>query len=299
MTVFALVQKLSGTEAIYWLHKPRFGGAIFGPFTNRNHFAAHINMALGVALGLLLTVARAPDEEALPTWRRRLSWLLSNRGSRIALLGSAALLMAAAVFVTLSRGGILALVASAALVVMVLVVCQGGLVGAMLVLGGIWLFARSVLSRLRRAAPGPRLFAIGLAVGLAAIAMHSALDYSLHRPANALLLAAVCAMALAAVHLPTVSRVRPWGIAVRSLAVVCLCLLAALVLLSMGVSHGRAVLFLYLASVSLCGAAMLMTIERAASAPTGGSTRPSALRRSRDSRSRVSGSSSSACAGRL
>ena len=283
MTVFALVQKFSGTDAIYWFHKPRFGGAIFGPFTNRNHFAAHINMALGVALGLLLTMTRAPEEEALPTWRRRLSWLLSNRGSRIALLGFAALLMAA---------------------------------------------------------PGPRLFAIGLAVGLAAIAMHSALDYSLHRPANALFLAAgaclfvsitmflvslmfgqtLCMVLMACLsgailgfllfnfH-PASIFLGDSGSMLLGLLVGALCLLGTSkatatgaqlipvialglplldttlailrrwsrklpvsaadrhhvhhVLLSMGVSHRRAVLFLYLASVSLGGAAMLMTVERA------------------------------------
>jgi len=69
LAVFALIQKLSGTSDIYWFRTPRFGGMIFGPFTNRDHFAAHMNMAFGLTLGLLLAASRAPELRALPTWR--------------------------------------------------------------------------------------------------------------------------------------------------------------------------------------------------------------------------------------
>ena len=340
MTVFALIQNFSRADAIYWFHKPRFGGAIFGPFTNRNHFAAHVNMAFGIALGLLLTATRAPEEQSLATWRKRLAWLISNRGSQIALLGFAALLMAAAVCVTLSRGGIISLAISAALVGGAVLVCQGslrrkmlvvagacvvtalvvlavrwlswhpllerlatladvardplsdsrtiatrdtlrvfgaspffgcgfgtfrhvfpafqsqgiqggrwlhahndyaqllaegGVVGVLLVLGGVWLLARSIVSRFSRTTADSRWFVVGVALGLSTIAVHSFFDYSLHRPANALLLAALCGMSLAVVHLPTVPRARPWGVAVRALAVASLC---ALIIFALAGSSG-------------------------------------------------------------
>jgi hypothetical protein len=69
MAVLGVVHELSGDRAILWFHVPRFGGSIFGPFTNRNHFAAHMNMAFGVGLGLLLAATgtrRLPGEVS---WR--------------------------------------------------------------------------------------------------------------------------------------------------------------------------------------------------------------------------------------
>ena len=323
MTVLALIQNFSRADAIYWFHKPRFGGAIFGPFTNRNHFAAHVNMALGVALGLLLVGARAPGEPALPTWRSRLAWLFSDRASRLALLGFAVLLMGASVCATLSRGGIVSLVASLALVGAVLLLqkgmrrglrvlagvalligvavrwlswhplierlttlaevardpfsntrsvathdtlslfgasplvgsgfgsfqhvfpifqspavqigrwlhahndyaqllAEGGCVAAVLAVVAVLAFGRTLAARLPKMTVSSRLFLCGLAAGIVAIGLHSFVDYSLHRPANAFLLSALCAMAVAVAHLPTAVAARPWNAAVRAVALVCL-----------------------------------------------------------------------------
>jgi O-antigen ligase len=302
MAVFALVQKFSGTQDIYWFHTPRFGGSIFGPFTNRNHYAAHMSMAFSLSLGLLLALSRVPEFRALRTWRERLAWLSTGKASRITLTGFAAALMGASVCVTLSRGGITSLaaalgvigvlvalrstvpnrgrvVATVALLVVVAVVwlgwqpvverlgtlaevardpmfdsryaatrdtlrifaaapafgcgfgsfqyvfprfespgiqfgrwlhahndwvqllAEGGIVGAFLVLLSALLFVRTVIGEFSKASAEGRLFAVGPAVGLAAIALHSFVDYSLHKPANAWLLAALCGMVVGAVHL--------------------------------------------------------------------------------------------------
>lgn len=302
MVVFALLQKFSGTHSIYWFHTPRFGGAIFGPFTNRNHFAAHMNMAFGVTLGLLLAASRVPELRALRTWREKLAWLSTAKASRITLLGFAAVLMGAAVCVSLSRGGITSLAAAlgtvgafmalrsvvpkrgrvvAAVVLLVVaaviwlgwqpvverlgtlaeaardplsngrtvatrdtlrlfstsplfgsgfgsfqhvfpkfqsasiqfgrwlcphndyaqLLAEAGVVGALLaVLAGV-LFIRTVRTQFSKATNGARLFAGGLTVSLVAIALHSFVDYSLHKPANAFLLATLCGMLVAAVSL--------------------------------------------------------------------------------------------------
>ncbi len=109
MALFAVVQSLSGTHRIYWFHAPRFGGSIFGPFTNRNHYAEQMNMLLGVTLGLLLAGGAA---EVRGTWRQKLAYLTSGAGARVALLGFGAVLMAASVCLTLSRGGISSLAAA-------------------------------------------------------------------------------------------------------------------------------------------------------------------------------------------
>jgi O-antigen ligase len=301
MAVFALLQKFSGTTNIYWFHTPRFGGQIFGPFTNRDHFACYMNMAFGLTLGLLLAASRVPEFQAFRTWREKLVWLSSGKASRITLLGFAAALMGATVCLTLSRGGITSLAASLGIVgvavslrsatpnrgrvmaaIALLVVAavvwlgwrpvverlgtladvakdplgnirsvttldtlrlfgtcpifgcgfgsfqyvfpifqspsiqigrfwhahndiaqlfaEGGVVGAALVaLAGI-LFIQAIRKRFRAAATSGRLFAGGLAVGITAAFLHSFVDYGLHKPANAFLLATLCGMVVAAVH---------------------------------------------------------------------------------------------------
>jgi O-antigen ligase len=309
MAVFGLAQKFSGTSDIYWFHTPRFGGDIFGPFTNRNHFAAYTNMTLGVTLGLLMASSRAPSFQALTTLREKVAWLSTSKGGPMALLAFGAALMAAAVCVSLSRGGISSLAASlgiaggaAALtskdalhkrgrivgavglltVAAVLwlgwqpvvgrlgtlvqvakdplgnsratatldtvrmfcaapvlgsgfgtfqhvfpvfqspsiqfgrwphahndyaqLLAEGGVVGALLALLAGCLFVAAVWRRFAQATAEARLLVAGLAVGILALAVHSLFDFSLHKPAVALLLAALCGMSVAAVHLPARAR---------------------------------------------------------------------------------------------
>lgn len=302
MTVFGLVQKFSGTHDLYWFHTPRFGGSIFGPFTNRNHFAGYMNMAFGATLGLLLAASRATTFKPFRNWREKLAWLSTGRASRITLLSFAAVLTGATVLVTLSRGGIVSLAASLGVVgtfvavrnavpnrgriivaVVLLVVAavvwlgwervaeqlgtlaevakdplstdravaardalrifttsplfgagfgsfqhvfpvfqsqsiqfgrwlhahndyvqllaEGGVMGTSLVLLAGALFVRTVHTGFAKATAEGRLLVGGLSVGVLAIALHSFVDYSLHKPANALLLAALCGMSIAAVNL--------------------------------------------------------------------------------------------------
>ncbi len=299
MALFAVAQSLSGAHRLYWFHTPRFGGSIFGPFTNRNHYAEQMNMLLGVTLGLLLANGAA---QARGPWRQRLAWFTSGPGARVGLLGFGAVLMAASVCLTLSRGGISSLAAAlgvvggvlalrrgapvrggalAAVAVLALgvvlwlgwrpvvdrlgtlaavaheplrdtravgtldtlrlfttaplmgsgfgsfqhafsifqdpsiqgerwlhahdeyaqLLAEGGVLGALLFAVAAGAFLLHVGRRLRAATEQGRLMACGLAVAVLAVALHSLVDYGLHRPANAFLLAAVCSMAVACVHL--------------------------------------------------------------------------------------------------
>jgi O-antigen ligase/ribosomal protein S18 acetylase RimI-like enzyme len=113
MAVFAVAQRFSGTRAIYGFYHPRYGGSIFGPFTNRNHYAAYMNMAFGVAVGLLLASLRTHDRKALKTWAGWRYWFTEGVERR-ALLAFEAAFMAASVCVSLSRGGIASLAVSVA-----------------------------------------------------------------------------------------------------------------------------------------------------------------------------------------
>ena len=307
IAVLGIIHKFSGDRTIFWFHVPRFGGAIFGPFTNPNHYAAYANMAFGTALGLLLTATATAKLRARKTWRQKVAWLSTGKASQAILLAFAAILMGASVCVSLSRGGITSLaaslglagvfvtlsgaapnrgriVAAVALLVVAAVVwlgwqpvvkelgtlaeidpvggsrteatlatlrifrtwpvfgcgfgsfqhvfpafqgpsiqfgrwlhahndyaqliAEGGIVGVLLVVLTAVVLVRLVRKRFSKAAREGRLFVGGLAVGLAAIALHSFVDYSLHKPANAFLLATLCGMSVAAAHLRSEQKKR-------------------------------------------------------------------------------------------
>jgi O-antigen ligase len=87
---FALAQELTGNGKIFWVVHPRFGGAIYGSYVNRNHYAGLIEML--VPIPLVLSMGN----------------LL--KGANRALAACCAILMAATIFLSGSRGGMLAFV---------------------------------------------------------------------------------------------------------------------------------------------------------------------------------------------
>ena len=303
MALIAIVHRFSGSREIFWFHTPRHGGNVFGPFSNRNHFAAHLNMLFGLSLGLFLAASRIGQELAPGSWRERLAWLSTKRASRIALSAFAAVLLGGAACLSLSRGamaglalslGLLALAAGFAFredrhvritvgAVFLLVaagviwlgwrdivarlgslaavaadpfgdfryvvtadtlnifgacplwgcgfgafrhvfpmfqqpglqwrwlhahnewaqlLAEGGMVGAFVFLLIVALWARTLVRRLRGGRREAVLFVFGTAVGIVALGLHSVVDYSLRKPANAFLLAAVAGLCVAAAHLP-------------------------------------------------------------------------------------------------
>jgi O-antigen ligase len=50
LSFFAVLQSLSANGKIYWLRTPRFGGWIYGPFVNHNHYAGLMEMLVPVPL---------------------------------------------------------------------------------------------------------------------------------------------------------------------------------------------------------------------------------------------------------
>jgi O-antigen ligase len=103
LAAFALVQGLSSTTRLYWLRTPRFGGWIYGPYVNHNHYAGLMEMLVPIPLVFSLT--------------------RGARGSRKTMAGIAAALMAGTIFLSGSRGGMVAFLVQAG--VLALAVLRG------------------------------------------------------------------------------------------------------------------------------------------------------------------------------
>jgi len=54
ISLFGIVQNISGTRKLYWWREMTYGGALFGPFVSRNQFATYAGVCLFVGLGLLV-----------------------------------------------------------------------------------------------------------------------------------------------------------------------------------------------------------------------------------------------------
>ena len=88
VAVFAVLQSLSASGKLYWIRTPRFGGWIYGPYVNHNHYA-----------GLMEMLTPIPLVYAFSRYAHgRKKWLAA----------SAAAFMGATVFLSGSRGGMTA-----------------------------------------------------------------------------------------------------------------------------------------------------------------------------------------------
>lgn len=84
---FALIQSITSNGKLYWVRHPRFGGKIYGPYVNRNHYAGLMELLFPFALVVFFSPGIRPRQK---------------------LLGAlAAILMASTIFTCGSRGGML------------------------------------------------------------------------------------------------------------------------------------------------------------------------------------------------
>ena len=88
LALFGMFQYFTNPTQIYWFRQPKFA-LPFGPFINRHHFAAYMELTLALPLGLLVSGAIAVE--------RRLLYVF------------AIVIMSAALVLTASRGGIISL----------------------------------------------------------------------------------------------------------------------------------------------------------------------------------------------
>jgi O-antigen ligase len=89
LALFAVIQFFSGDGLIYWSVQPRWGGSVFGPYVNHNHYAGL--MEILIPIGAAYVLSRPP----------------SHPGK--ALLGFAVLLPIASLLLSGSRGGLISL----------------------------------------------------------------------------------------------------------------------------------------------------------------------------------------------
>jgi O-antigen ligase len=88
IAIFAVLQSLGSNGKIYWLRAPHFGGWIYGPYVNHNHYA-----------GLMEMLAPIPLVFAFSRYARgRKRWIAA----------AAAAFMGATIFLCGSRGGMVA-----------------------------------------------------------------------------------------------------------------------------------------------------------------------------------------------
>jgi O-antigen ligase len=100
LALFALIQGLASNGKLYWLRTPRFGGWIYGPYVNHNHYTGLMEMLLPIPL--VFTFTRY------------------GSGLRKAMAALASALMASTIFLSGSRGGMLAFAAEMTLFVVIL-----------------------------------------------------------------------------------------------------------------------------------------------------------------------------------
>ncbi|HEY1261943.1 MAG TPA: O-antigen ligase family protein [Terriglobales bacterium] len=89
VALFALFQSLSSDGKLYWVRVPRSGGWIYGPYVNHNHYAGLMEMLVPIPLVIAFS--------QLHGGKRQRNWAFF-----------AAAIMAATIFLSGSRGGMLA-----------------------------------------------------------------------------------------------------------------------------------------------------------------------------------------------
>jgi O-antigen ligase len=138
VAVFALVQKFTGNGRIYWVKSLQYEFAYFGPYVNKNHYAGLMEMLFPLPLFLAFS--------------------LRDLEKRV-FLAFMSVLMAASIFLSNSRGGMLACIVQV-LLITVLIAASGredershrwvwaaGLLIAVIVIVG-WLGGGSAVERL-------------------------------------------------------------------------------------------------------------------------------------------------------
>lgn len=108
----ALVQRMENPELLYGVWRPFDAGARpYGPFVNRNHFAAWVIMACPLVFGYLL--ARLPPARPLRL-SQKIADALKELGTMRAWLVAAVCLMVLALLLSTSRSGVIGLACSVA-----------------------------------------------------------------------------------------------------------------------------------------------------------------------------------------
>ncbi|MBW2059249.1 MAG: O-antigen ligase family protein [Deltaproteobacteria bacterium] len=114
LSILGMVQRFLGVEKIYGIWEPlcREDLSFFGPFINPNHFAGYTAMVLPIALVMFLnSLGGGERDQAIPR-SRYAGWLGKESYHGALFFLFALVVMVSALFLTLSRGGIVAFAGS-------------------------------------------------------------------------------------------------------------------------------------------------------------------------------------------
>lgn len=126
LAVISILHSFSGSNDIFWFYNPRQGGTVFGPFSNRNHYAFHMTMIFSLALAMLMASLRFLQLRQASDWREALASLSTQRASRLALLAFVMIITGSSICISLSRGATACLAAALGIAVIMEARKHGG-----------------------------------------------------------------------------------------------------------------------------------------------------------------------------
>jgi O-antigen ligase len=118
LATFSLIQGIASNGKLYWIRTPRFGGWIYGPYVNHNHYAGLMEMLTPFPLVVFLSSRGQRKHKAMAALAAAMMastiFISGSRGGMIAFAVEMAVLLA--VFIRRRRGGKMALAFGAFLV---------------------------------------------------------------------------------------------------------------------------------------------------------------------------------------
>jgi len=147
IALLAILQFFSSPDLIYWTRRPLWGGTVFGPYVNHNHYAGLLEILIPIGL----------------------AYILSSRHGARSLLFFAIVIAIASVLLSGSRGGILSLIVEFTIFCALIprqqreskraraAILAGLSFAAAALVTFLWFDPGNVISRLEQTATSPRM----------------------------------------------------------------------------------------------------------------------------------------------
>ncbi len=111
LATLSIIQKYSYNGKALWIWKPITAHAHpYGPFVNRNHFAGYINLLIPLGIGMAMYEAERVGMATKSRLKVLKRILFDEKGSRAFVFVFVSIIMAVALFLSLSRGGMISFV---------------------------------------------------------------------------------------------------------------------------------------------------------------------------------------------
>ncbi len=108
LALFAIIQKLTSTDTIYWLWHVPDNSIIFGPYVNHNHFAGLVEMILPISISLFILLK--PKGVYQWSFREKIIEIFDlKKGNLYILMGFSTVILAMSIVFSLSRGALIAI----------------------------------------------------------------------------------------------------------------------------------------------------------------------------------------------